>query len=283
MAATGPTHDQPRTPFTWGTTAEIYAVDEPAGRIALKVPYAHGPHRAVHARTQALIERVAHPRLPALVGRRAHGDDEAWAYRWAGKDLLAWLERGGTGGVGFAIAIAAEVAGVLAAMHAAGIGHGAIRPEHVLIAADGAVTVTGLGFAQVDDWPRPPDEDDDDPERDPDAWVQRAMRYAAPEQLRSGGASRASDVWATALLACELCGAHPLPRDAESMECAVAILGGLAAPAGLPPALRDVVQAALATDPARRPPAFVLRDELLAAAARLQTTTSPATIAAGLV
>jgi hypothetical protein len=282
MAAAGSTHEQAATPFTWGTTAAVHALDEPGGRIALKVPYPHGPHRAVQARSQALIERVGEPRLPRLVGRRRHGDDEAWAYRWGGVDLQAWLDRGGVGAAGFAIAIAAEVAGVLASMHAAGVGHRAIRPEHVLVAPDGAVTVTGLGVALAADWPRPPDEPDDDPERDPDAWVARALRYAAPEQFRPGTAGLASDVWATAILTCELVGAHPLPRDAETMEHAAAILRGLEVPALVPAALRAALAPALAAAPSQRPTAAELRDTLAGAAASLRTTTSPTIIAAGL-
>jgi eukaryotic-like serine/threonine-protein kinase len=121
---------------------------------------------------------------------------------------------------GHALAVVGQVAAALGSEHARGWAHGAIEPANVLIEGDRAV-LTGFGAGR--DHPR-----------------EGAPEYHAPELLDGGAEpSPRSDVYSLAALLCAALTGAP-PRGGH-------------VPPGLPPALASVLEAALSSDPARRP------------------------------
>ena len=96
--------------------------------------------------------------------------------------------------------------------------------------------------------------------------VPGTLAYIAPERLRGGDATAASDVWAVGVLLWEaLVGEHPfwgvpLPQVAAAIEAGAKPIG--TARPDLPPAIADAVSSALTIDPSRRPSAEQLADAL---------------------
>ncbi len=92
------------------------------------------------------------------------------------------------------------------------------------------------------------------------------LAYIAPERLRGGDATAASDVWAVGVLLWEsLAGEHPfwgvpLPQVAAAIEAGAAPIGTTRA--DLSPAIADAVTSALAIEPSRRPSAERLAADL---------------------
>jgi serine/threonine protein kinase len=152
-----------------------------------------------------------------------------------------------------AVALSLACASGLGAAHRRGILHRDIKPENMLFSASGVLKVTDFGIAKV--------------VGGTDTVVTRAgdvigtPAYIAPEQVRGGDLSPATDVYGVATMLYELLsGTFPFADDGE----AVALLFKHAYEAPKP--LRDVaphvpepvaavVMRGLATDPAQRFPA----------------------------
>ena len=100
--------------------------------------------------------------------------------------------------------VSAQVAGGLAALHAAGYYHGDVKPENMRLDADGRAVLMDLGFARRTH-PSDPAE--------PSARA-GSLAYLSPERARGGGASAAADVFALGVVMYELAtGVHPFsPR-----------------------------------------------------------------------
>lgn len=94
----------------------------------------------------------------ALERRRAHAPAAGWAQLCS-----LWI---------------AQAADALAALHQAGILHGALRPSRVLLTPEGHAKVAGIGLGVLEGEPRLP------------GWrgEPRMPYYAAPEQVTEGGA-----------------------------------------------------------------------------------------------
>ncbi len=186
--------------------------------------------------------------------------------------------------------IARQIAGGLAALHAAGMVHGDLKPENVRLDAEGNAVLLDLGFARST-VPAP--------SRFPAARP-GSLPYLSPEQARGGQGTEKSDVFALGVLAFELAtGLHPfsgfaarrtgaassrahamlsgsgssglVSRTALEKEGADRLLAGIATAHFVPPSrvvpqispfidrlLEDVLQ----RDPARRPTAADLERRL---------------------
>lgn len=96
-----------------------------------------------------LSDRLHHPNLVAPKGGGRAGSFIYHARPFvAGTTLHAWMARNGTVPLARAVDIIRGVLGGLAHAHAAGIGHGALRAECVLLGADG-IALTDVGIARV--------------------------------------------------------------------------------------------------------------------------------------
>ncbi|MEQ1893718.1 MAG: protein kinase, partial [Planctomycetota bacterium] len=142
---------------------------------------------AAHAAFRAEVEAAAAVRSPSLVRVYHHGERDGRPFLLmpyvAGKTLRELVEQGGPVPEPKLRAIAVELASALAALHAAGLFHGDVKPENVRLDAEGRAVLLDLGFAR-----RSRGE-----ERRGDAG---SLAYLAPERARGGGASAPADVFA---------------------------------------------------------------------------------------
>ncbi|HEU0241204.1 MAG TPA: protein kinase [Micromonosporaceae bacterium] len=142
-----------------------------------------------------------------------------------------------------AVAIAAQVAGALAAAHGCGVVHCDVTPGNVMLAAEGVKIIDfGIACTAGDN---------------ADALVFGTPAYLAPERRAGGCAVPASDVYGLGLLLYEmLAGRLPWP-DGTATEVVAAHRNVPPAPlpevAGLPPRVRALCAACLAVEPSQRP------------------------------
>lgn len=179
--------------------AEVWDAVGSEGRVALKVPRT-AEARVALAREDALLRRI---RLRGLVERTAGGPDGAWmATRWVeGEHADAWATRQPVSAV---VDLAAELALVLAELHAAGVAHGDVKPSNIVVQDDQPVLLD-LGMAAPSG-----------------SNFSGTPGYAAPEQLGGTPPTPASDVYALGVtLFVMLVGeGHPFSADA----CAQALV-----------------------------------------------------------
>ena len=158
--------------------------------------------------------------------------------------------------------IALECARALAAAHAVGVVHRDIKPSNILLDANGNATVTDFGIAVVTSRPA----------RDLLGSTAGTPHYMSPEQALGEQVDGRSDVYALGVVLYEmLTGTCPFPgRNATEV-----IAKHISAPIpkvserepGTPTALVRLVDRMLAKDPAGRPTAAQLVQELAAASA----------------
>lgn len=133
---------------------------------------------------------------------------------------------------------------VLREVHAAQLVHRDLKPEHVLVAEDGAVTILDFGLASGDAARL----------RHPREGAVGTLRYAAPEQLIEGSRATArADLYSLGLMVCEaLSGA--LPHDERSEEALIQsrLKGRVSLPEGLPAEAQRLLKGLLQRKPLQR-------------------------------
>jgi serine/threonine-protein kinase len=164
--------------------------------------------RAVDPSVERVIEAGESDGVPFLAAERVEGPtlDRLLAGLLAERRPL---------GASAALRIARTLAAGLAAVHAGGAPHGALRPAAVTLDPRGHARLTGLGLALV--LPSPGIDPSVDRALGPD-------RYRAPERLEGDDPSPAADVYAAGVLLTELFsgrvsedGAPPEPPDATEL------------------------------------------------------------------
>jgi tetratricopeptide (TPR) repeat protein len=241
----------------------------PASEIAVEVavkvaiaPTAQARERTLHERD--MLARVGPPHVPALLGHGALADGRVYLIleKLAGPTLGARMSQMRAPPVPeVAAALADAVLTALAAMHAAGIVHGDLKPDNVFIedrAATLRAVLVDLGLARAvgASSPGPPS-------------AAGTLLYMAPEQFDGASADRRADVYAAGVLLFELLTLQPpFGGDASIVELGHRVRRpprpSTIAPVARP--IEDVILRCLAKDPDQRPPdAATLRAELAAA------------------
>jgi eukaryotic-like serine/threonine-protein kinase len=172
-------------------------------------------------------------------------------------------------------AVGVQLADGLGAIHAAGLVHRALRPDHVRITWDGTVKILGFTATRLLT----------DSTATPVAGVELERNYLAPEQLAGASSDERTDLYTLGLVLWELtAGVHPLDVDPSadpSSRADVPLLTEVRSE--VPASLVESVATATRTDPAERwqdahrfvesiqelcsaRPAQVLRDVLAGAA-----------------
>jgi serine/threonine-protein kinase len=157
-----------------------------------------------------------------------------------------------------AIAVCAQIANALAALHRHGLAHRDIKPSNVMLTADG-VKVIDFGIAANTGAPEAGGSD-----------IFGTPSYLAPERLVGGDVTAASDVYALGVLIYWLL-ARELPWPAGSSADAIqAHLSVHPAPLpsieDVPPQVADICLRCLEKDPDRRPTAAAVGTALTSAA-----------------
>ena len=150
-----------------------------------------------------------------------------------------------------AVAVALDVADVLAAAHQQGVVHRDIKPENVLVTRDGAVRVLDFGIAKAL-------QDDEPLTRTGE--ILGTPEYMAPEQLLEGAdaISARTDVHALGVLLYELLTGRS-PFHGQNLFAVLKLVESLQPPPpsqlrpGVPPGLDALVLQCLHKEPAARP------------------------------
>jgi serine/threonine-protein kinase len=252
-----------------GGMSTVYrATDSVLGRtVAVKVLLAGlaDDDPAYVARFQREARAAAALRNPAVVAVYDVGVDGETRFivmeHVSGHSLAATLSAGEPLSVEETVRIGEQVAGALAAAHAAGIVHRDIKPANVMIADDGAVKVLDFGVARMLDGTTITQA----------ASVLGTAAYMAPERALGKPGDARSDIYSLGcLLYAMLAGAPPFAADHaaallhQHVNATPRPLRELRA--GVPPGLEALVAEMLAKSPAARPQsAHEVRDRLAAA------------------
>jgi len=138
-----------------------------------------------------------------------------------------------------------QVLGALSSAHGAGVMHRDVKPSNVLLGQDGRAVLTDFGIATVEG----------DPSLTQTGMVMGSPGFLAPERIRGGVATAASDLWsfgATLYAAVE--GLGPYDRRGGAMTTMAAVVTEDPEPPRAGP-LTPLIGALLSRDPAVRPTA----------------------------
>ncbi len=160
-----------------------------------------------------------------------------------GESLAERLRRGPLA-VAEACSVAEQLCRALGAAHAQGVVHCDVKPANVLLTGDGRVKVGDFGVARLAE----------STSQAPSSTVAGTPRYMSPEQARGRPTTPATDVYSAGIVLYEMLAGEPPFMHGSPVELGLRHLQDdpQALPAGVPPALRRVVDRALAKDPADR-------------------------------
>ncbi|RDG36169.1 Stk1 family PASTA domain-containing Ser/Thr kinase [Streptomyces corynorhini] len=237
-----------------GGMATVYrAVDIRLDRVlALKVMH---PALATDAtfverfiREAKAVARLSHPNIVGVFDQGAEGAYVYLAMEYvAGCTLRDVLRERGALRPRAALDILEPVLAALGAAHRAGFVHRDMKPENVLIGDDGRVKVADFGLVRaVGDV------------TNTTGTVLGTVSYLAPEQIEQGTSDTRVDVYACGVVLHEmLTGAKPHGGDTPAQVLYLHLNEDVPAPSaavpGLAPELDELVAAATARDPGRRP------------------------------
>jgi len=216
------------------------------------------------------VVQTAHELL--LVMEYVHGESLAKLTRWS-------AERHEPIPIAIAAAIVSDALHGLHAAHEAtdeqggllGLVHRDVSPQNVLVGLDGITRIADFGVAKAAGRAH----------STRDGAVKGKLAYMAPEQLSGGEVSRASDVFAAAVVLWEVLTGARLFAGKNHAETVFKVMSAPIPPpstrrAALPPALDTIVLRGLERDPARR---FASAREMALALERAAPSVRPSEIA----
>jgi len=230
------------------------ATDERLGRrVAVKVL---PPDAARDAATLSRFRRegqlaagLSHPTIVAVHDFvEEHGQVCLVMEYVEGHTLRQWLDHTGALPVREAIRIFTALLRALSVAHAAGLIHRDVKPENILISADGSVKVTDFGLAR----------EVSTLTRTDLSHVLGSVPYLAPEQLQRRAADERSDVYAAGLVLVDLLTGRPAMAGRSEAEIAALHVAGAVPLAServrtVPLEMDRLIARATAKDPDDRP------------------------------
>jgi eukaryotic-like serine/threonine-protein kinase len=186
-----------------------------------------------------------------------------------GKTLRERLKESGTLALAEALEVAAQVADALAAAHDAGVVHRDVKPENVMLHADGRVKVLDFGLAKfLRRQTALAGTEGADAARaslvtSPNV-VMGTVKYMSPEQVRGQEVDERTDVWSLGCMLHEMITGAPAFDGPTPADALAAVIGREYKPPDVAPAaLRSLLTRALAKDRSHRfTSASALADEL---------------------
>ena len=151
--------------------------------------------------------------------------------------------------------VGAKIADALAEAHAVGVLHGRVKPANILVTQLGEPMLADFGLAVLAE------------ARGTSSMTDLNLAYTAPETFFHGGLVTAADVYCLCAALYALMRGRP-PQWRDIYVPTIASLLGMGAErlpdlAGVPAAFTALLRRGIAIDPAARPSAAQLRDELL--------------------
>lgn len=161
--------------------------------------------------------------------------------------------------------IGAQVLEALEAAHAKGFVHRDVKPENVMVTADGRIKLADFGIAAVKG----------DPRLTTTGVILGSPSYMSPEQARGEAAGPEGDLWslgATLYFAVE--GRAPFDKG-QPIATLMAVVNEEPRPAERAGALLPLIRALLTKDPKKRPSAWEVRQQLEDAVALTPAAAEP--------
>jgi predicted Ser/Thr protein kinase len=244
-------------PIGAGGMGEVYrARDTRLGReVALKVlpaTVADDPSRRQRFEVEArAVAALSHPNIVAVYDV---GTENGASYI-----VTELVEGHSLGGAKLAIRkaldVAAQIAGGLAAAHAAGITHRDLKPDNILVTRDGSVKILDFGLAKISTVGRANTlaTATMSVHTEPGV-VLGTVGYMSPEQVRGQDVDERSDIFSLGVILHELLSGERPFRGETAIDTMQAILrqDPPELPDGVPAAIRQTVACCLEKEPANR-------------------------------
>ncbi len=219
--------------------------------------------RARFEREAAVLARVKGSRVVRVIEAGTDSGAHFLVTEYAaGPSLARYVDAAGPLGAKMLHGLAVGLAEALTVIHAAGVVHRDLKPANVILVADGP-KIIDFGIAQVLD----------------SVSLTRvgtaigSAGFMAPEQIE-GHAGPPADIFAWAVTVTYAASGQPPFGTGSAGAVIYRIMNGEPSLAAVPPSLRPVVKAALATEPHRRPTA----GEILARLTASSATPEPARV-----
>jgi hypothetical protein len=241
-----------------GVIAQVVAVKRARGTL--------GPETADRLRREAaILAELDHPHIVRVIDVLDDGPGVAIVMPFArGGSLHDLLVERGRLTPGQTVAVLSRIADALGSAHRRGVLHGDVKPANILFTSDGEPLLGDFGVAQHLAGGLPALA-----ELDRRA-VEGTTGYVDPELVARGEPEPRNDVYGLGVVA-YLCLTGRLPHTGPDSRAVLAAAEAgdhlpLAEAPGVPPDLAAVVEAALARDPAARPPSAEALAQALRAA-----------------
>jgi serine/threonine-protein kinase len=196
------------------------------------------------------VAKLSHPNIVGVYDQGADGQYLYLAMEYVpGRTLRALMRERGWLPWQEALAVIDPVLAGLAAAHQAGIVHRDVKPENVLITADGRVKVVDFGLARASAAAG----------NTRAGMIIGSVAYIAPEQVTGAPSDARSDVYGAGIVLFEMLtgrqpftGESPLAVAYAHVNSDVPVVSSLVG--GIPPGVDQLVWAATSRDPQLRPP-----------------------------
>jgi tetratricopeptide (TPR) repeat protein len=240
-----------------GAMGVVYrARDEQLDRdVAIKVLTAGSVDQTARARLRKearAISRAVHPAIAAVHELGSDGDCDFLVMEFVPGQTLAEFAATGPRAEAEVVALGCQLAGGLAAAHAAGVVHRDIKPGNLKVTPEGLLKILDFGIAHLR-----PSGTQTTQTGTASSQVPGTLPYMAPEQIRGAPPDARTDVYAAGAVLYELAtGARAFPEEHQVPLLDAVLHRPPEPPRRLRPELSDAFQAcvlqALEKDPGRR-------------------------------